>query len=320
MIEHHGFGDETGEVVSLGRPRKSKPPKPPKPPGRARAKRRWLPIVAAVGVVGTLGLGYYGVRTAGERNDAEAKAARLADDNRALTDALELHRASKVDLDTQLTTCKQDLDTEKTTATNTSAELVACQSNVEDLRDQKAEAKAIVAEFNGLTRRFQKMIDSGKLEVVFRRGEMVVKLPSRVLFPSGSATLSKGGEEALAEVAAVLKTMRHRRFTVAGHTDNVPIRSKEFANNWELSSARAVNVTQMLVRKGVRPRSLVAAGYGEFAPVATNKSKAGRQRNRRIEIILEPDLSKLPLRKLANESKKKKATTKKKSKVARGRR
>lgn len=266
--------------------------------GSGSGKRRWrMPAVAALGVVGTVAAGYLAVRAAGQRNDAEATAARLADENRTLTDALELHRASKVDLDTQLTSCKEELVSEKTA-------IATCESSIAELRGQEADAKAMLAEFDRLTARFKKMIDSGKLEVVFRRGEMIVKLPEQVLFPSGSATLSKDGEAALAEVAAVLRTMRGRRFTVAGHTDNVPIRSSEFASNWELSSARAVTVTQMLIRKGVRPGSLAAAGYGQYAPIASNKTDTGRRRNRRIEIILEPDLGKLPLAKLKEPSKK----------------
>src|SRR5690606_457343 len=124
---------------------------------------------------------------------------------------------------------------------------------------------------NQLTARFRKMIDSGKLDVQFRRGEMIVRLPAQVLFPSGKATLSEQGKAALRDVAAILETMPRRRFTIAGHTDNQPVRGGEFASNWELSTARAVTVTKMFVEEGVRPGNLVAAGYGQFAPVASNK-------------------------------------------------
>ena len=134
------------------------------------------------------------------------------------------------------------------------------------------------------------MIDSGKLDVSFRNGKMVVKLPASVLFASGSAELSDGGKQALAEVAAVLKQMPDRRFTVGGHTDNVPIRTPRFPSNWELSTARAVEVTRLLIEAGMRPEVVGAAGYAEFDPVADNSTPEGRAQNRRIEIILMPTI------------------------------
>src|SRR5262249_53941774 len=137
------------------------------------------------------------------------------------------------------------------------------------------------------------MIDSGKLDVTFRRGQMVVKLPAAILFPSGSADISDEGKGALGEVAAVLRGVRSRRFTIAGHTDNVPVVQSSFHDNWELSAARAVMVTKLLIAKGMPAGSLVAAGYGEHDPVASNATPEGRQRNRRIEIILEPNLRKV---------------------------
>lgn len=258
----------------------------------------------ALAVVAVAGLGaaaYLGDQYMKERD----RTAELAEKNRSLSDALQLHRTSKVELDSELTECKDELDVQKTSISDTStrllnvqAQLTTCRTSVSNLEDQRKKAQKLVDEFERLTARFQKMIDTGKLDVVFRRGQMIVKLPARVLFPSGKAVLSEGGKEAIAEVAKVLRTMRRRRFTVAGHTDNVPVRGEEFASNWELSTARAVTVTSVLIENGVKPRSLVAAGYGPYAPVAKNRSPRGRQRNRRIEIILEPNLKSLPLNEL----------------------
>jgi chemotaxis protein MotB len=138
------------------------------------------------------------------------------------------------------------------------------------------------------------MIDSGRLKVTFRRGRMIVELPAQVLFPSGSAELTDDGQKSLAEVAHILRVMRGRHFIVGGHTDNVPVSTERFANNWELSTARAVTVTGALIRGGLRPEQLVAAGYSEYDPVARNTSEAGRQKNRRIEIMLEPRLKPIP--------------------------
>jgi chemotaxis protein MotB len=172
--------------------------------------------------------------------------------------------------------------------------LAAAQTRLDELDQERGEIKGQLAEFEQLTRQFQRMIDSGRLHVTFRRGRMIVELPAQVLFPSGSAELTDEGGKALAEVAKILRSMRTRRFIVAGHTDNVPVATERFANNWELSSARAVKVTAELVRGGLRPEQLVAAGYSEYDPVARNVTEAGRQQNRRIEIILEPRLVPLP--------------------------
>jgi chemotaxis protein MotB len=91
-----------------------------------------------------------------------------------------------------------------------------------------------------------------------------------------------------------LRTINNRHFQIAGHTDNVPIRNRRFPSNWELSSQRAVNVVHYLQDQEVDANFLSAAGYAEFAPDGSNDNDAGRQQNRRIEIVLMPNLDELP--------------------------
>ena len=81
---------------------------------------------------------------------------------------------------------------------------------------------------------------------------------------------------------------------MSGHTDNVPIKTSRFPSNWELSTARAVEVARLLVAGGMKPEVIGAAGYAEFDPVAQNDTPMNKALNRRIEIILEPNLSDLP--------------------------
>jgi chemotaxis protein MotB len=174
-------------------------------------------------------------------------------------------------------------------------ELAAVHTRLAEIEQERGEIREQLAEFRQMTAAFKRMIDSGRLEVVFRRGRMIVQLPAQVLFPSGSAELTEDGKKALHEVARVLRGLRNRRFVVAGHTDNVPVAKNErFTDNWDLSTARAVGVTSALIRGGLRAEQLVAAGYSEYDPVARNTSEAGRSKNRRIEIILEPRLSPVP--------------------------
>lgn len=178
--------------------------------------------------------------------------------------------------------------------TEVNTELAALRIQLDEVSQEQSLAQEQLAEFKQMTSQLQKMIDSGRLQVTFRRGRMIVELPAQVLFPSGSADLTEQGKEAIVEVAKILRGMRDRRFIVAGHTDNVPLVKDKFASNWELSSARAVTVTHALVRGGLKPEQLVAAGYSEYDPVARNNNEKNKQKNRRIELVLEPRLKPLP--------------------------
>lgn len=170
----------------------------------------------------------------------------------------------------------------------------ATEKELLELRAQQEKAEERLKAFRQLYDRFQALVDTGKLQVNFRNGQMVLKLPSEVLFPSGRAQLSDNGQTALSEVLDILKEFNDRRFLVAGHTDNLKIRGGRFRDNWDLSTARAVSVLNYMIEAGFNPDNLGAAGYGEFDPVAPNDTAENRALNRRIEIILVPDLSELP--------------------------
>jgi chemotaxis protein MotB len=173
-------------------------------------------------------------------------------------------------------------------------EKAATQAELEELRKQRDAQEQRLAAYRQLQERFRSLVDSGKLQIGFRNGQMVVKLPSSILFPSGSAELSSAGQAALTEVTSALLDFKDRRFLVAGHTDNVPIHTRQFRNNWVLSTARAVTMVEFMIEHGMPPTQVAAAGYGEMDPVAPNDTAAGRELNRRIEIILVPNLSELP--------------------------
>jgi chemotaxis protein MotB len=163
-----------------------------------------------------------------------------------------------------------------------------------ELQKQKAAADARLAAFRTLITKLRSMIDSGQLKVIIREGRMIIALPSDILFDSASTDLKPAGKNALASVAKVLTTVGDRNFIVAGHTDDVPIKTAVFPSNWELSTRRAVEVVHLLVKDGMNPKTLAAAGYGEFDPVVANDSNDHRAQNRRIEIVLQPNISDLP--------------------------
>ena len=171
--------------------------------------------------------------------------------------------------------------------------LNATRSELVELRQQHADADKRLAAFKSFAEKLRKMIEAGKLEVTTRQGRMIVKLPAEILFASGSAQLSEAGHAPLKELAGVLKQFPDRRFMVGGHTDNVPIGPSNYKSNWELSTARAVTVTEFLASSGVNPSRLTAAGYSEYDPIRPNSTEAGRSENRRIEIVLLPNVNEI---------------------------
>lgn len=160
------------------------------------------------------------------------------------------------------------------------------------IRAQRA-AEARADTFRALALRLKRMVDAGSLSVQLRDGRMVLALPNDVLFESGSAALSKPGREVLVAVADALRTLPDRQFQVAGHTDDRPIQTAQYPSNWELSSARALQVVRLLVGEGVPPGALSAAAYGEFDPVAANDTAPTRAKNRRVEITVVPTINEL---------------------------
>ncbi|MBI4705165.1 MAG: OmpA family protein [Deltaproteobacteria bacterium] len=164
---------------------------------------------------------------------------------------------------------------------------------LEELRKAQEAVDKRAKLFRSLLLKFKALIDAGDLKVVMREGRMVLQLRNDVLFDSGSTAIKKEGKEALEQVAGVLATLPGRKLQVAGHTDNVPIATPRFGSNWELSTGRAVEVVRFLIEKGLKPDVVSAAGYGEHDPVAGNETAEGKARNRRIEIVLQPDLSEL---------------------------
>ena len=114
----------------------------------------------------------------------------------------------------------------------------------------------------------------------------MISFNNAVLFDSGNAKVKEENEKALLEVAAMVNTTDNY-IRIEGHTDDIPINSKIYASNWELSTARASSVVRLLIDKGnVSPERLSAVGYGEYKPVESNATPEGRAKNRRIDFIV----------------------------------
>jgi chemotaxis protein MotB len=263
--------------------------------GTGRGSRGKVAVVVLVLIAG--GAGFAAWQMYGQARQAGMQRDRAIAEQRA--NAEQVDRGKKAE--SRLAECTTGLDAEKATrgqteklASDTAANLDATRAELEELRKEHADNEKTVAAFKAIGDKLRKMIDAGKIQLTIRSGRMIVKLPAEVLFPSGSADLSKDGQTHLGEVAGALRQFPDRKFMISGHTDNIPVGDKRFKDNWELSTGRALTVLQFLVSKGMRPNRLVAAGHGEFEPLYTNSTEAGRRENRRIEIVLMPSTAELP--------------------------
>lgn len=237
------------------------------------SKLSWV-LVLSVGLMLTAGC---------KKDELRAKDARIA----------ELESSGQA-TGTSLAQCKKDRENLNKLVKGYTGEINTMEAALAEAAAREARAAKRLEEFNSMMRQLKAMIDAGKLKVRIIRNKMVIQLPEAVLFPSGRAKLKKEGVKVLAELGPVLASLKGRDFQVGGHTDNVPIKTKRFPSNWELSGARAIDVTELLIEYGVPATRVSAAAYADTQPDASNDTKEGRAQNRRIEIALQPNLDELP--------------------------
>lgn len=133
-----------------------------------------------------------------------------------------------------------------------------------------------------------------ELYVYIKDGKVYVSLEEKLLFKSGSDIVNPAGKEALKSLAKVINGTKDITVMIEGHTDNVPIKTKQFEDNWDLSTARATSIVRILtIDYGFDSNRITASGKGKFQPIKTNETAEGRAANRRTEIILSPDLKEL---------------------------
>jgi len=191
----------------------------------------------------------------------------------------------------QLAKTKETLEEQNASA---SAEADRQRKLAEQLAEEKNALQAKSKEYETLAASLDQEIKAGKIKLSELQGKLTVRMGERVLFPSGSATISKEGKATLQKIADAFAEVKGRMIRVEGHTDNVPIHTERFPSNWELSAARAIAVVRYLQDRNVDPTLLGAAGYGEYQPIASNDTPEGRAENRRIEISLAAPFQNLP--------------------------
>ena len=142
------------------------------------------------------------------------------------------------------------------------------------------------SQYDALVKNLTEEVKKGELQVRQYKDMLPVDVAEQLFFDSGRATLKDTGKEVLKKVGEALKGYEDKVIRVVGHTDNVPIKTKVFPSNWELSVARATTVVRFLQENGIPPERMVASGRAEYQPVAENDTPEGRKKNRRIEITL----------------------------------
>jgi chemotaxis protein MotB len=195
-------------------------------------------------------------------------------------------------------------------------QLLAIQDNLEKIRRQNdslstslAEREKKVNELELILKNKDKAVQDLKnrisnallnfkendLSIKVKNGKVYVSLAEQLLFASGSTEVDKKGVTALQQLAKAIKDQKDIQVMIEGHTDNVPISKKStyLEDNWDLSVLRATSITKILVKAGMTPPQITAAGRGEFSPVASNDNAANKQKNRRTEIIVTPKLDEL---------------------------
>ncbi len=253
-------------------------------------KSRWLPwTLWLVTVAGAAGLGWLGWQqfTALEKS-LTARSTELTSANERLSacDAkiVQLEaKAAAVALERDALVKQRDTLDAKTTELSTT------------LQQREEELARLTATSRSLEEKLAAEIKRGDVKVTQSEGRIQVDLLDKVLFDSAQADVSPRGEEVLGRLGAILQGIEDRQIQISGHTDDAPINlpdlKAKFPTNWELSTARAVNVVRYLTEKAqVKPARLVAAGYGPYRPIATNSTPKGRAANRRIEVLLLPPL------------------------------
>src|SRR5512138_325998 len=180
------------------------------------------------------------------------------------------------------------------------AELVSLRNELSlQVQAKDEEIQKLQGTYDELQAKMKEEIAKGDVFLSQSGGRIKVDLVDKILFGEGDASISPKGENVLLRVGGVLASVAEKKIQVSGHTDDLNISERlvaQYPTNWELAAARATNVVRFLQEKANVPgRRLVAAAYGPWEPIASNKSPSGRARNRRIEIVLTPQLAPAPI-------------------------
>ena len=230
----------------------------------------------------------------GAREDLAAKNARV----QSLEEQLAAQKYAMAEQKKLVTNLQNSLDKSLNNASqnNVSIEKLVDQINesnlyIRHLVEVKSKSDSLnMVLTNNLTRSLSKE-EMKEVDVQVLKGVVYISLADNMLYKSGSYEINERGAQTLSKIAKIITDYSNYDVLIEGNTDDVPISKTNIRNNWDLSCLRASSVAQVLQTKyGVDPKRLTAGGRGEYNPIESNDTEAGKQRNRRTQIIITPKL------------------------------
>jgi chemotaxis protein MotB len=209
--------------------------------------------------------------------------------------------ADHADAENEIAELKKQLSERGVDLDNLNASLGQQKKALEEYAARTKQLDDLKKRFDLLKSKLQKLTAEYGLKVETRDNRMLIQLPGDVLFDSSKATLRKDGKDILGQVAEMIRNdaqLSAREFQVAGHTDAKPLHGGPFIDNWGLSAMRARTVVEFLTQAqpdggGLNPAKWSAAGYAETDPVVPNDTDENRMKNRRVELVIQPDVEEM---------------------------
>jgi chemotaxis protein MotB len=188
----------------------------------------------------------------------------------------------------------EELEAREKRLTEMQALLEAREKRLAELQGIINAQDSLLNALNDVVKKALLSFKSDEINVEMKNGKVYISMSDKLLFKSGSAAVEEAGKDAIKKLAEVLNKNPDIDVLIEGHTDNIPIKTARYEDNWSLSADRALSIVRLLSEThSVNPKRLVAAGRGEFYPKADNSTAEGRAKNRRTEIILTPKLDEL---------------------------
>ena len=226
---------------------------------------------------------------------------KLAAELKAQREATKKAQADNAEAVKEIEELKKQLTERGINLENANASLAEQRKALEEYARRTEQLDAIRKRFELLQSKLQKLTQLG-LKVEVRNNRMLIQLPGDVLFDSGKDSLKDEGKKILLQIADVVRSdadLSKRQFQVAGYTDSKPLAGGPFKDNWGLSAMRARSVLVLLTTPqdkgggGLSPSNWSAAGFGDTGPVASNDTEEGRTKNRRVELVVQPDVEEM---------------------------
>jgi chemotaxis protein MotB len=231
-----------------------------------------------------------------ENSALKGKYERLTSDYRQLSDQKDEVAADRDELDRVLKANSDSLSKSISELREKNADLetqnASLKENIAGLKKaREEEVRTVSKTYEHLMQEMKGEIAQGQVTITELKGKLTLDVVDKILFASGEAEVKPEGLAVLQRVIEIVKDVTDKVIRIEGHTDNVKIGgalARKYPTNWELSAARALNVTRYLEKQGIDPALLAAVAYGEYKPIADNGTPEGRAKNRRIAIILQP--------------------------------